>query len=330
MESSSRPHLVLNHHEGIIILTWNSFIAFTSIVGNTTVLISSLMYNAIHLDRVSIILIRNLAVADLGYGLCLAISLVNMITGRNVFGDSLCWTFAILSFLFVGAGSNFLAGLNINKVRVLLFPLQSNVRTLKRGYIAAGVVWASVSAIIAFYVIYARCSGITYSVQFQKQYNFKCWVENPVGFLRFLSILMQICFMAIPVVCVAVTTVWMGCFVKKVSGIQKQTICTLLVVSATFFISLAPAIVHVIISVARGSTGVHTNSWSETLQTIVPLAVSINCAANPFIYCLTIQSFGAFMKMKLSSAVNDVRVFLLLRRRRIRIADLAARVTRNL
>ena len=131
-----------------------------------------------------------------------------------------------------------------------------------------------------------------------------------------------------------------GMFCPKSEGnpatnYQYSTISTLLVVSITFSISLAPGIFFSVLSPALDLdlNKIQSRKWYHTLRIISPLAVCINCAANPFIYCVTIPSFGGFVKMKLRYAGNIVRVFMLpwlrLRRHRIRISDMAVRVRRT-
>ena len=104
-------HLTSEH---IIILTWFFFTGFLSTAGNAIVLVSSIKYNAIHLDRVSIILIRNLAIADLGFGLSLFSSAMNEAMRWNVFGHRICGIIRIVTLFFLYASSCFLASLNLN------------------------------------------------------------------------------------------------------------------------------------------------------------------------------------------------------------------------
>ena len=294
-------------------------------------LISSLKYNAIHLDRVSIILIRNLAAADLGFGLCLVVVFLDPTMEGYDIQHHACVTFSFLSALFMGAGSNFLAGLNINKVSVLIFPLRASVRRFKRGYIISGVVWALTTTLTVASFTYLNLSAGKFPVEYN-EYTFRCDTINLDKdiFMSLAAMFTQICFTFIPLVCVMVTTIWMGCFVRKVFGIQRQTIFTLLVVSVTLIFSLTPAIVFFVMSAVLGTQEIKTKECYRTLQIVFPLMVSINCAANPFIYCVTVRSFGAFVEMKLKSARNELRRFVLRarQRQRIRVADLAARVIR--
>ena len=326
-------HLISEH---IIILTWFFFTGFLSTAGNAIVLVSSIKYNAIHLDRVSIILIRNLAIADLGFGLSLFSSAMNEAMRWNVFGHRICGIIRIVALFFLYASSCFLASLNLNKLNVLLFPLRSNIRRFKKGYIISCAVWASSTAsivVIVLDMLFSHDDSFIPAYGFNEE-TFLCYFYLVHKYQRLISIFITICFTFIPMVCVVITTIWMLFFVKKVSGIQRQTIFTLLVVSVTFFVSLAPTVVlssitsRTLISRDEVELGLGTIKTVNILFMISSFSICINCAANPFIYCLTIRSFGAFIKIKLISAKNKLLI-LLLRRRRIRIADLAARVARR-
>ena len=52
-----------------VTMTWGCLAFVVSIVGNTVVLVASVRHKAIKLDRISIVLLENLAVADIGLSL---------------------------------------------------------------------------------------------------------------------------------------------------------------------------------------------------------------------------------------------------------------------
>ena len=257
-----------------IVITWNSFIAFISVVGNVIVLVSSLKYNAIHLDRVLIALIRNLAATDLGFGLMILPKTVNAAMGRNVWGCNFCRFNTLMSFIFAGVGSTFLAGLNINKLTVLIFPIRSNAQSYERGKIISCVVWALPTAIIIAGVTYAHFSALKYVAEFN-MHTFDYQVNDPdILSKQILEIAYRISFTLIPMLCVIATTIWMGGLMRKVSGIQKQTVRTLLVISVTFCFSLIPSTVISATSAALGSELHRTKKWFQILKIISPLAFS--------------------------------------------------------
>ena len=58
------------------------------IFGNGTVIYASIRYNAINLDKITVLFIRNLAVADILYTLCDILSqTITFIAGRWVLGS---------------------------------------------------------------------------------------------------------------------------------------------------------------------------------------------------------------------------------------------------
>ena len=84
-----------------VLLTLYCFImAFFGILGNGTVLYSSIRYNAIRLDRVSLFMVQNLAVADILYTIFAIIpQLITTFAGRWVLGKIYCFISAQLTFI---------------------------------------------------------------------------------------------------------------------------------------------------------------------------------------------------------------------------------------
>lgn len=76
----------LNPAEHSALISWIITVSIFTILGNGAVLISSIKFNAIKVDRISIILIRNLAIADLGYGVYLGLTAGYVFTRSNIFG----------------------------------------------------------------------------------------------------------------------------------------------------------------------------------------------------------------------------------------------------
>jgi hypothetical protein len=117
-------------------------------------------------------------------------------------------------------------------------------------------------------------------------------------------------------------------FLRRINDIHRQAVVTLVVASAGFFLTLAPTLA---LPVAKAIIKKPTGTWSMISSFITPMqmAYTVNCAANPFIYCITVRSFAAFLRLKLTSARNQLVILFRIRcrcRRRTRIADLASRV----
>ena len=293
-----------------LILSWTSLIASIAIFWNGVVLISSTKYHAIRLDKVSIILIRNLAISDLGYGISMVFYIVNIATGENFFGKVPCYVITMCSFSFLASSGSFLATLNSNKLISLLFPLQSTTRSYKRGYIISIVIWVSVSICHLIYLLVTLIP-----MDFKIEYNhftYKCAIsKEPKNSYRVIfGAVLNIVFTLTPTLTIVVTTLWMIKYVMKVRGILKQGVVTLLVVSMVFCLSILPAVVYFILRQAL-SDQAKDSQWFTHLYRVVLLSIHTNSAASPLCYLITIKSFGAFVKMKL----REARVQFLLRLR---------------
>lgn len=120
------PTLFLPGPEKYLLILWSTASALFSTLGNTTVLVAALKYNSIKLDRVSVILIINTAIADLGFTLtCIVPSIFNVFAERSVFGTGLSSVFNLADEVFLAADIYLLCCLNISKLTSLLQPLRT-------------------------------------------------------------------------------------------------------------------------------------------------------------------------------------------------------------
>ena len=129
----------------VLLVTWSLLTATISIVGNTIILIGTIKHSAIKLDNVSLILIKNLAVADL----CTAVLVVlpstwSLINRRALFNDSVlvCAVSSYLQLLFPIISSVIVSALTVNKLLVLLRPLKTLERTGLIGHLIGLFSWA--------------------------------------------------------------------------------------------------------------------------------------------------------------------------------------------
>ena len=116
----------------IFLTGWNIVTVFLSLLGNTFVLVASKYGKAIKLDRVSIVLLENLAVADIGTSLFVIVpSIIWLFTSKHEGDHSsyvTSWMVRIMrvpSMVFMAAGMLLISILNCCKLFSLLFPLRA-------------------------------------------------------------------------------------------------------------------------------------------------------------------------------------------------------------
>jgi hypothetical protein len=98
----------------------------------------------------------------------------------------------------------------------------------------------------------------------------------------------------LPIIVVVVTTVWLLHFVKKVRGLQKDSVITNIVVSVAYIVALFPYVVlqgsYIALDPEKHQTFyVHFYRFSVFMMWI-------NTTANPFIYYFTVLSYNNFVK----------------------------------
>ena len=285
----------LTNPEQAVLVTWTMLVALIAVAGNTFILVSSIRYNAIRLDRISIILIRNLAASDLGYGLCITTTPVLIITQRNVYGDLACYIISTLSHFFMGTSCIFLSALMASKISSLIFPLHSNIRRYRRGRHISYAIWILMVVFIAVTLTAALIPG-DFSVVYSSA-SFKCFSEfYQKGPLRIVAPIVAIIFFLLPLLVILVTTVWIICYVAKVRGIHRQAVITLMAISAAFVLSYLPTGVFYLLEEVLDQDA-KSGYWFSALFRFSLQAANVNFMVNPLIYLVTIKSFAGYTKM---------------------------------
>ena len=108
---------------------------FFGILGNGTVLYSTIRYNAIRLDRISLIFVQNLALADMLYTICVILpQLITYIAGRWVLGKVYCVVMAQVGIIPVSANTLTVLAITGYRLRVVMNPFaEASTKVAKAG-----------------------------------------------------------------------------------------------------------------------------------------------------------------------------------------------------
>ena len=113
-------------------------------LGNGLVLVSSIKYRSIDMDKTSIILLQNLAVADFLIALLSWLpTTVSTVARRWLLGDVVCFLSGLVVYVPVLVELFILTVISCHKVYTLLYPLHSRQRHVPRSTVIAlvGVIW---------------------------------------------------------------------------------------------------------------------------------------------------------------------------------------------
>jgi len=283
-------------------IAWCALTLLICLPGNTLILVASVKYKALKLDKVSIVLIENIAVADLGVSLFVV--LPRMVSVIAAGWDYACDVTGLSLLLFPVVSILSVTALNISKLTCLLSPLMARMRTHTQGRIIAASLWACAVLVIALLEV---VSFLKVGVPVGTSYSYNThmcvvWVYKDVAGLYTAIIAL---FTLLPMLVIVVTTIWLMVYVQKVRGsLSKEGVVTLIAISLVFIVSFIPmgtkSIVFWLLSKLLG--GMEYEDWYNLVNAInayyTELSLSVpylNCMANPIIYLFTVTSFKTFV-----------------------------------
>ena len=270
-------------------------VTFFGLFGNGTVLYSSVRYNAIRLDRVSVILVQNLAVADILYTLSTIVPVtITYICGRWVLGRVYCFIGAQLAF--IPGSANALTILLITSFRLWLVTHPLSVISKFWVRIIVIITWIIASAGSVISMIYNSSSTFN-------RKNGKCTsdvYENPQAGPLFQIAVAVI--LLVPLFLITVQNIIICAIALKTSRrSQENTNYKALVMVGTlsgiFVVSWVPFVIN---SILRSKNP----SIPSYLELVVLHCFLINAFVNPILYTLTNRRFGEYVKDLLKSLIS--------------------------
>ena len=298
-------------------IAWGQISFLLGVFGNIFTLYATTAHNAIKLDKMSIWIIKNLAVADICNCFLVILPILlhqyhRNITQQKMFHETFHEIFACYRYIFFMANIFLVNILSLNKLLRCLFPLR-NLVTTKRQKITVTIATVIVSTLPAIWIIYgikhnvlwvevrndyfgAQFFGNTYSVD-TTDYWHEILMFCVIGILN-----------ALPCVTMVMTnTTLIGVAVVKArSTINKTNILMIVLVTVGFLVSILPH--YVVLSLDH--TASIRSRLEIPLKEIVWSLTFLSTWINPFIYLAVNPTFRDFTIKKLSrrsSVVGETR-----------------------
>ncbi|KAL5248626.1 hypothetical protein ACHWQZ_G017714 [Mnemiopsis leidyi] len=137
---TSNNTLLLSAAAVVPLATYTLLITLLGLLGNTLVVYSSIRYNAIQLDKVSVLFVQNLAVADLIYIFCNVLpSAITYLTRRYVLGRPYCFANAVLTFIPGSVNTLTILALTAYRLLIVISPYRAISRA--RARVIVGLTW---------------------------------------------------------------------------------------------------------------------------------------------------------------------------------------------
>ena len=291
------PPSTITDPERYVLISWSSLSLLGSVFGNSLILLAKIRYKAIRLDKVSVELIKNIAVSDLMMGLfAVHPSLVALAYNAWPYGTLLCKiTYYIAGPISYVAAVLQVCALHLNKIYTLAFPLRAVGRSRKLGYKICAVVWL-LTALNPISLIAVDSSD----VQFEYR-AYRCMYGYSAPIWKRLLLSNVIIFNLLPNIIVAVTTVSLMVLVKRARGrVNKQGIFTALYVGLAYLIANGPLSFYIIffrpIISRLTSSPEEIKFYGDKVYTFVSFIMFLNCFANCFVYYRSVMSFKLFVR----------------------------------
>ncbi|KAL5247226.1 hypothetical protein ACHWQZ_G019173 [Mnemiopsis leidyi] len=256
------------------------------LLGNGTVIYSSVRYRSIRLDRVSLILIRNLALADILYTLCVVVpQLVTYVARKWVLGRVYCVVMAQLGIIPVSANTLTVLAITSYRLKVVLNPL--SVNSEQQAKVGVGVIW--VLALVPTLVAASYKSRSEFHPE-----NGRCLVDIYDNDKARIPVMMCVGVMVIlPLFAITIFNMILSGIAIKYSRKKERRfnyrslimVCSL---SGLFIVSWTP---YVIFTFSK----MKVSTVSSVLDLLAFHCIFINSASNPVLYTVVNKRFGEYV-----------------------------------
>ena len=221
------------------VITWCVVAGVSSLLGNLILLISSLVANTLKLDKVSVILIQNLAATGLGFTVFIILPTIGSAATQTwIYGRELCVVTTYALYILGFMTTYLIASLNVSKLTVLLFPLRARLRSRRNGLILSVTLWA-ITIILVVVRGVEETRDITYN-----PLVFACYFDYRFKPPTLYEQVTTYTNLMVPLGAILVTAVWLIFFVNRVRILTRKSVLGLFAVSITYILSYLPFIVY--------------------------------------------------------------------------------------
>ena len=283
-------------------IAWEQISFILGVSGNVFVMYATIAHKAIKLDKMSIWIIKNLAVADIGN--CVLVLLPILLTqygklnGMLLFGSGDIFYKVLGSYInsFFVANIVLINILSLNKLLRCIYPLR-NLYTTRSQRIKVTALTISLSIVPVFWSIYGFSKGFLTlnEVWRDPDYLGGRHIAEPIhddatDKNEIITDILVYLYIALPSLTLIIfnSAVVVFAIQKSNNAINKKNHLIVVIVTAGFFISFIPELV----STLSHSTALVYREFSFSL-------LWLSCWTNPFIYLAVNPSFRVFTKKRL-------------------------------
>ncbi|XP_063675198.1 G-protein coupled receptor 83-like [Bolinopsis microptera] len=279
------------------LIAWCLVTGIFSLLGNLTLLLCSLVSNALKLDKVSVVLIQNLAIASIGFTVFIILPTVGSTVEQEwIYGNGLCVVTTYVLYVLGFMSTYLIASLNISKLTVLSFPLRARLRTKKCGAVISVTLWVCVIILIIVREVIAKRDIVFSPLVFACILDYRFKPPGPFEQVTFYSNLL------VPLGVILATAIWLMLLIRRVRTLTRHGVFALLAVSIAYLLSYLP---FIIFAVVREQPMTDDN---VRLYTVAAVSTFISPFSNPIIFYFNITSFKTYVDNKVLWALGKQAV----------------------
>ncbi|KAL5262325.1 hypothetical protein ACHWQZ_G007898 [Mnemiopsis leidyi] len=292
--------------------TWEGFLIFvavSSLIGDTTILIASLKYRSIKLHRTIVVIIQHIAFCDLMVVMTDVLpKIISIATEEWVLGNFMCRATTYARYFFILASLLLICTMTTSKMFLIKYPLRFGRIAMKTTHCLCVASWMGALAFPSVLLLSDK-QAIYFSYR-GYQCNFADFDASPTFY--WLKPTLAVLLIFIPACLVVATTVYILVEAKKVArrsrgNLKWQGTMTTVATASFYFISVLPLVTY---RVLESFSKVEDKSESFLFKHFYRVAISfpfINTISNFYIYCLTVASFREFVLSRAHRCCRFVR-----------------------
>ena len=308
MKSIGKELAIHSETERGIWVTWTVIVVLSSLLGDSLILIGTIKYKAIKLNKIIVAVMQHMAVCDILQTVLRVLpTTLALITDDWFLGEVLCHIHHNMGHVCNGVTLFLTCSLTTVKYLIVRYPFRARVWTARLGHKVCVAVWLLQLCLVAPTTVVDVLIGGTVYFNY---WTYTCAYDisnYPTGSKWYASS-GYIVFTFIPVVIMIVTSTLLLMAAKRSAarqghGLQMSGVITVLLTVMVLIISNVPTIVALLITFIEPGFDVGGTTWG-----VAASIQYVNIMANFFIYALTVRSFKEFLKVKTLSLLSSLGV----------------------
>ena len=276
-------------------VAWTILVILSSLLGDTIILLATIRYKAIRLQKVTVVFMQHIASCDILLTVTyITPGLVSLLADGWVLGDFICNVTTYSSYYGLPVGCFLIGGMTTGKLLMLHFPLKARIWTCTQTHKVCGVIWVFCLGLpITQFLV--SSTDVVFDL---RKYN--CSYGFFAGTWKWLKPTSFVLMGSVPSIAIIVSTVLLFRKAMKITHttLRWQGSLTLVLVATMYSFAILPYNIYGLVEPFLEKDPVKWSMFQLVFYRCACTMLSINVMSNFFIYSLTVRSFRKFLGEK--------------------------------